>query len=174
MCFCCCVLSAGQEGGGAKRLRSSSCAKHYFAYSLENCYTLGDNCRMNFNAVTDQRDIEDTYASLRGHQDRQQPPALHRYPLPPACHCPFSCVVLILVLCSCCTAALHAVGCRYLVAFQAAVERGGVSGLMCSYNAVRLKTFIFCACRSSSLISPHWSCYTIRKLCHYSRLRARA
>jgi hypothetical protein len=92
MCFCC-VLSGGQEGGGAKRLRSSSCAKHYFAYSLENCYTLGDNCRMNFNAVTDQRDIEDTYASLLGHQDTQQAPALCPRP-PPVCHRPFSCVVL--------------------------------------------------------------------------------
>ena len=152
MCFCC-VLSGGQEGGGAKRLRSSSCAKHYFAYSLENCYTLGDNCRMNFNAVTDQSDIEDTYASLLGrHQDTQQPPALRRCPLPSACHRLFSCVVLIRVVCSCCTIALHAVGCRYLVAFQAAVERGGVSGLMCSYNAVRrLKAFIFCACRSATV-----------------------
>ena len=65
-------------------LRSSSCAKHFFGYNLENCYTLGDNCRLNFNTVTDQRDIEDTY----------------------------------------------------LVAFHDAVERGGVSCLMCSYNAV--------------------------------------
>ena len=65
-------------------LRSSSCAKHYFAYSLENCYTQGDNCRLNFNAQTTQQDIEDTY----------------------------------------------------LPAFQSAVERGGVSGLMCSYNAI--------------------------------------
>ena len=24
-------------------LRSSACAKHYFGYNLENCYTLGDN-----------------------------------------------------------------------------------------------------------------------------------
>jgi hypothetical protein len=61
-------------------LRSSSCAKHYFAYSLENCYTHGDNCRLNFDAVTSQQDIEDTY----------------------------------------------------LPAFQAAVERADVSGLMCS------------------------------------------
>jgi beta-glucosidase-like glycosyl hydrolase len=61
-------------------LKSSSCAKHYFAYSLENCYTFGDNCRLNFNAITTQQDIEDTY----------------------------------------------------LPAFQSAVERGGVSGLMCS------------------------------------------
>ena len=42
-------------------LRSSSCAKHYFAYNLENCYTDGDNCRLNFNAVLSQQDIEDTF-----------------------------------------------------------------------------------------------------------------
>jgi hypothetical protein len=33
---------------------------------------------------------------------------------------------------------------------------------------------IFCACRSSSLLSPRLSCYTIRKLCHSFRLQARA
>ena len=38
-----------------------SCPKHFFGYNLENCYTLGDNCRLNFNAVVDQSDIEDTY-----------------------------------------------------------------------------------------------------------------
>ena len=43
------------------RLRASACAKHYFAYNLENCYTYGDNCRMNFDAVLPQRDIEDTF-----------------------------------------------------------------------------------------------------------------
>jgi hypothetical protein len=36
----------------------------------------------------------------------------------------------------------------------------------------RLKAGIFCTCRSSSLISPHLSCHTIRKVCHSSRLRA--
>jgi hypothetical protein len=54
------------QGGNASAspdapLRSSSCAKHYFAYNLENCYTMGDNCRLNFNAVVTQQDIEDTY-----------------------------------------------------------------------------------------------------------------
>ena len=54
--------------------------QHFFAYSLENCFTYGDNCRLNFNAVASQQDIEDTY----------------------------------------------------LPAFQSAVQRGDVSGLMCS------------------------------------------
>ena len=76
---------AGFQGANASAspdapLRSSSCAKHFFAYSLENCFTYGDNCRLNFNAVASQQDIEDTY----------------------------------------------------LPAFQSAVQRGGVSGLMCS------------------------------------------
>jgi beta-glucosidase-like glycosyl hydrolase len=57
---------AGFQGANASvspnaPMRSSSCAKHFFGYNLENCYTFGDNCRLNFNAVTDQRDIEDTY-----------------------------------------------------------------------------------------------------------------
>ena len=43
------------------RLKSSSCAKHFFAYSLENCFTLGDNCRLNFDAELTQQEIEDTY-----------------------------------------------------------------------------------------------------------------
>ena len=34
--------------------QSSSCAKHFFAYSLENCFIYGDNCRLNFNALVDQ------------------------------------------------------------------------------------------------------------------------
>ena len=42
-------------------LKSSSCAKHFFAYSLENCFVFGDNCRLNFNAELTQQEIEDTY-----------------------------------------------------------------------------------------------------------------
>jgi beta-glucosidase-like glycosyl hydrolase len=67
-----------------RQLKASACAKHFLAYSLENCYLLGDNCRFNFNANISQQELEDTY----------------------------------------------------LPAFQAAVEVGGVSGLMCSENSV--------------------------------------
>ena len=66
------------------QLKSSACAKHLFAYSLENCFHARDNCRFNFNANLTQQEIEDTY----------------------------------------------------LPAFQAAVEVGRVTGLMCSLNAV--------------------------------------
>ena len=42
-------------------LLASSCAKHFFGYNLENCYTKGDNCRLNFNTVASEADISDTY-----------------------------------------------------------------------------------------------------------------
>eukprot|EP01113_Clastostelium_recurvatum_P032042 TRINITY_DN4067_c0_g1_i2.p1 TRINITY_DN4067_c0_g1~~TRINITY_DN4067_c0_g1_i2.p1 ORF type:complete len:711 (+),score=147.51 TRINITY_DN4067_c0_g1_i2:417-2549(+) len=41
-----------------KRLKMSSCCKHYAAYSLENW---GGNDRCSFNAVVTQQDIADTY-----------------------------------------------------------------------------------------------------------------
>ena len=43
------------------QLKSSACAKHYFAYSLENCFNAHDNCRFNFDANLTQQEIEDTY-----------------------------------------------------------------------------------------------------------------
>ena len=67
-----------------RKMKSSACAKHFFGYSLENCFHPNDNCRFNFNANLTQQEIEDTY----------------------------------------------------LPAFQATVEVGRVSGLMCSENAV--------------------------------------
>jgi beta-glucosidase-like glycosyl hydrolase len=42
-------------------LKNSACAKHYFAYSLENCFQQRDNCRFSFNAEVDQDELEDTY-----------------------------------------------------------------------------------------------------------------
>lgn len=42
-------------------LKSSACAKHFFGYSLENCFHPHDNCRFNFNANLTQQEIEDTY-----------------------------------------------------------------------------------------------------------------
>ena len=65
-------------------LRSSACAKHYFGYNLENCYTLGDNCRLNFNAVIDQRDIEDTY--LVAFHDAVERVSNSFFSLPCACY----------------------------------------------------------------------------------------
>ena len=44
-----------------RQLKSSACAKHFFAYSLENCFNERDNCRFNFNANATQQEIEDTY-----------------------------------------------------------------------------------------------------------------
>ena len=82
---------SGFQGGNSTSLplKSSSCAKHFFGYNLENCYMFGDNCRLNFDAITSQQDIEDTY----------------------------------------------------LAPFQAAVQKGAVSGLMCSYNSVSALCF---------------------------------
>eukprot|EP00966_Prymnesium_polylepis_P089631 2075515-Prymnesium_polylepis.2 len=42
-------------------LMASSCAKHYFAYNLENCYQKKDNCRLNFDSLVSQQEIEDTF-----------------------------------------------------------------------------------------------------------------
>ena len=42
-------------------LKASACAKHFFGYSLENCFEAKDNCRLNFNANMTQQEIEDTY-----------------------------------------------------------------------------------------------------------------
>ena len=41
--------------------KASACAKHFFAYSLENCFHAHDNCRLNFNANVTQQEMEDTY-----------------------------------------------------------------------------------------------------------------
>jgi len=47
--------------GEGIKLKASACDKHFFGYSLENCFAAKDNCRMNFNANITQQEIEDTY-----------------------------------------------------------------------------------------------------------------
>ena len=42
-------------------MTASACAKHFFGYSLENCFHARDNCRFSFNAEMTQQEIEDTY-----------------------------------------------------------------------------------------------------------------
>ena len=60
--------------------------------------------------------------------------------------------------------------------FAGGIQRGSNSsaGAGRSLVYVARKASILCACRSSSVISPHLSCYTTRNLCHSSRSRARA
>ena len=43
------------------RLKASATVKHFFAYSVENCFHAHDNCRFNFNANVTRQEIEDTY-----------------------------------------------------------------------------------------------------------------
>ena len=52
---------AGAAPPPLMQLKSSACAKHFFAYSLENCFNAHDNCRFNFDANLTQQEIEDTY-----------------------------------------------------------------------------------------------------------------
>jgi beta-glucosidase-like glycosyl hydrolase len=76
--------NSSSGSSSSTQLMASSCAKHFLSYTLENCYNKKDNCRLNFNAIVSQQELESTY----------------------------------------------------LPAFEAAVKTGGVSGLMCSYNAI--------------------------------------
>ena len=63
------AFQRGLDGGGGddddgddgSALRASACAKHFFAYNLENCFADGDNCRGNFDATIEQGELEDTY-----------------------------------------------------------------------------------------------------------------